>query len=77
MTSFATKKYATEETEFIKTDEEYAKMDKHIAKYRKLHSVLKGMEESGEYGSEKWVEIFAKYVEEFKKANGYRPHWAR
>ena len=77
MTSFATKKYATEDTGFLHTDAEYAEMEKHNVKAKKLYEVLKGMEASGLYGSEKWSEVFTKYATEFKLANGYRPHWAR
>ena len=62
---------------FIKTDKEYAKLDKLTKLYRELYDTLKAMEAIGEYGTEKWAETFAKYAETFKKVNGYRPHWAR
>jgi len=63
--------------EIFKSDEEYTKIDRLTAKYRKLFEALKTMEVIGEYGTEKWAETFNKYSETFKKVNGYRPHWAR
>lgn len=67
----------TNEEMFTKTDKEYAKIDKLTTLYRELHATLKAMEEIGEYGTEKWSEVFNKYADTFKKVNGYRPHWAR
>ena len=79
MTSFATKKYTTttEESMFSKTDAEYAEMDKATADYREIAKTLKALEALGMYGTERWNRTFSKYAESFKKANGYRPHWAR
>lgn len=67
----------TTENIFTKTDAEYAEIDKATAKARKLFDTLKAMEALGQYGSEVWNTTFAKYAEAFKKAHGYRPHWAR
>ena len=78
MTSFATKKYTTtEESMFSKTDAEYAEIDKATSDYREIFKTLKALETLGMYGTERWNKTFAKYAELFKKANGYRPHWAR
>ena len=67
----------TNETIFTKSEKEYKEIDKLLAKSRKLFDVLKVMEASGLYGTAQWAETFAKYAEAYKKANGYRPHWAR
>lgn len=62
---------------FAKTETEYATIDKALAKTRKLFAQLKEMEENGLRNTTEWANIFAKYREVFKKANGYFPHWAR
>ena len=67
----------TTESIYSKTEAEYKKMDKLYAKTRELFDTLKALEEANAYGSEKWNEVWAKYVETFKKAHGYRPIWAR
>ena len=69
----------TTETEniFSRTDAEYKKQDKLLKLTRELFDTLKALEAIGEYGTAKWGEVFTKYAETFKKANGYRPHWAR
>ena len=78
MKTIATKNTATEtETMFSKTDADYAEMDTALAESRKLFASLKDLETLGKYGTEIWVATFAKYADAFKKANGYRPHWAR
>ena len=79
MTSYATMKAPAVETEnlFSKTDEEYAEIDNALAEARKMFANLKELEALGKYGTTLWAEEFAKYAVVFKKANGYRPHWAR
>ena len=62
---------------FTKSEKEYKEIDKLLAKSRKLFDALKAMEASGLYGTAQWAEMFSKYAEAYKKANGYRPHWAR
>lgn len=67
----------TEEEIFSRTEKEYKEADRLLSLTRKLFDTLKAMEEIGEYGSKAWAETFSKYAETFKKAHGYRPHWAR
>ena len=67
----------TTESIFSKTEKEYKTIDKALAESRKLFATLKDLESIGQYGTEKWSELFAKYKVAFKKANGYNPHWAR
>lgn len=67
----------TSEIGYSKTDAEYKAMDKLYAKCRELFDTLKALEEANAYGTERWNAVWAKYVETFKKAHGYRPLWAR
>ena len=78
MKSYATKDYTVEtESIFSKTDAEYEAIDKALVESRKLFAALKELETLGKYGTALWMETFAKYADAYKKANGYRPHWAR
>ena len=65
------------ESIFNLTEKDYKTIDKALKLSRKLFAGLKQMEQEGLYGTIQWSEAFAKYAEVFKKANGYKPHWAR
>ena len=62
---------------FTLTEKEYKSIDKCLKASRELFAALKALEASGAYGTAEWADLFAKYCTVFKKANGYKPHWAR